>query len=102
MPNTTTTTSPGRPTSHNPAQRDLTRVLAELEAAPAGVVTVDALLERGVQRPAQAIYTLQLTGHAIHRVAWTDPRGHRALGYQLRDTGEACPTSVDAQPGSRS
>ena len=55
MTSTTTTPSPGRPTSHNPAQRDLTHVLAELEAAPAGVVTVDALLERGVQRPAQAL-----------------------------------------------
>jgi hypothetical protein len=47
--------------------RELERVLALLEGDQAGAVTIAALLERGVQEPAQAVYALQLAGYAIDR-----------------------------------
>ena len=68
---------------HSEGDRDLARALALLQGDRAGSVTIAALRERGVKAPAQAVYDLQLAGHAIDRVSCTDPCGHRTLGYRL-------------------
>jgi hypothetical protein len=67
-------------------ERELAGVLALLEGDQTGSVTLAALRERGVNAPAQAVYTLQLAGYAIDRVSCTDRGGHRTLGYRLRDS----------------
>ena len=48
---------------------------------PAASVTIAALRERGVKAPAQAVYDLQLLGHAIDRVSCTNLNGDRTLEY---------------------
>ena len=42
---------------------------------PSASVTIAALRERGVKAPAQAVYDLQLLGHAIDRVSCTNLTG---------------------------
>ena len=69
---------------HSEGDRELARALALLQGDQAGPVTIAALRERGVKAPAQAVYDLQLAGHAIDRVSCTDPRGRRTFGYRLR------------------
>jgi hypothetical protein len=69
--------------SHHEGDRELARALALLQDDRAGSVTIAALRERGVKAPAQAVYDLQLAGHAIDRVSCTDPGGHRTFGYRL-------------------
>ena len=98
-------TAPRAPgASDSRSERELTQALELLESRPSGPVTVGALRELGVQTPAQVIYTLQLAGHAIDRVACTDREGQRVLGYQLRGSGtsvsdpEALPLTIH-QPG---
>jgi hypothetical protein len=78
---TPTSTDLGRP--HREGDRELARALALLQGDRAGSVTIAALRERGVKAPAQAMYDLQLAGHAIDRVSCTDPCGHRTIGYRL-------------------
>ncbi len=68
---------------HSERDRELARALALLQGDQAGPVTIAALRECGVKAPAQAVYDLQLAGHAIDRVSCTDPRGHRTFGYRL-------------------
>ena len=68
---------------HSDGERELARVLALLEGDQASSVTLDALRERGVKAPAQAVYALQLAGYAIDRVSCTDPGGRRTFGYRL-------------------
>lgn len=50
---------------------------------PSASVTIAALRERGVKAPAQAVYDLQLLGHAIDRVSCTNLNGDRTLEYRL-------------------
>ncbi|MGA9856750.1 MAG: hypothetical protein WBQ18_02745 [Solirubrobacteraceae bacterium] len=60
-------------------------MLALLEDAPGGGMTVAELRARGVRAPAQAVYTLQLAGYPIDHTDWTDGRGHRAQGYRIQE-----------------
>jgi hypothetical protein len=63
--------------------RDAARLLALLKPDHYGGVTVPAMREHGIEAPAQAIYTLQLAGYAIDRVAAT-VNGRRSSAYRLR------------------
>jgi len=69
--------------SHSERDLELARALALLQGNGAGSVTISTMRERGVKAPAQAIYDLQLAGHAIDRISCTDPRGHRTFGHRL-------------------
>jgi hypothetical protein len=64
--------------------RDSGRVLTLLQADQSAGLTIGALRERGVEAPAQAIYSLQLAGYEIDRVVCEHPSGHRTSGYRLR------------------
>ncbi len=64
--------------------RDVTRLLALLEDDCAEAVTISELRERGIDAPAQAIYTLQLSGYQIDRVPIHRPNGRKTTGYRLR------------------
>jgi hypothetical protein len=83
MPDSANPTSTDHVQPHSEGDRELARALAVLEGDRAGSVTIAALRERGVKAPAQAVYDLQLAGHAIDRISCTDPRGHRTFGYRL-------------------
>jgi hypothetical protein len=71
--------------------RDLARLLALLEADPAGALTIADLRERGLKAPAQAVYELQLAGYEIDRVHFQDPDGRRTPGYCLRGSSASRP-----------
>jgi hypothetical protein len=58
-----------------PVDRDVARLLALLEDQCAEAVTITELRERGIAAPAQAIYTLQLTGYEVDRVPIHEPCG---------------------------
>jgi hypothetical protein len=60
------------------------RQLALLEDDCAEAVTISELRERAIEAPAQAIYTLQLTGYEIDRVPIQRPKGRNTTGYRLR------------------
>jgi len=64
--------------------RDVARLLALLEDDCAEAVTISELRERGIEAPAQAIYTLRLTGYQIERVPIRRPNGRNTAGYRLR------------------
>ena len=85
-----------RPTAEETGQsvgdRDVARVLALLDADQAGALTIAALRDRGLQDPAQAVYTLQLAGYDIDRVYYAHPDGHRTLGYRLRASSPRVPS----------
>ena len=83
MADSTTPASIDQVQPHSEGDRELARALALLQDDQAGPVTIAALRERGVKAPAQAVYDLQLAGHAIDRVSCSDPRGHRTFGYRL-------------------
>jgi hypothetical protein len=63
--------------------RDASRLLAMLKRDRDTGVTVAAMRERGIDAPAQAIYTLQLVGYAIDRVP-TGLNRRAAPAYRLR------------------
>ena len=84
-----TRTSADRVQPRSEGDRELARALALLEGDPAGSVTIAALRERGVKAPAQAMYDLQLAGHAIDRVSCTDQGGRRTFGYRLHGPSAA-------------
>jgi hypothetical protein len=63
--------------------RNAGRLLALLREDRDRGVSVAAIRERGIEAPAQAIYTLQLAGYAIDRVPAAADR-RRAFGYRLR------------------
>jgi hypothetical protein len=65
------------PLDHTPA-----RLLAMLHDRSGGL-TIAAMRERGIEAPAQAIYTLQLAGYEIDRVALQRVDGHTLVGYRL-------------------
>jgi hypothetical protein len=65
------------------ADRDEARLLALLGDDRAEPLTIAAMRERGIEAPAQAIYTLQLAGYQIDRVLVQPPRGRHASGYRL-------------------
>jgi hypothetical protein len=67
-----------------PVDRDVARLLALLEDQCAEAVTITELRERGIAAPAQAIYTLQLTGYEVDRVPIHRPNGRNGTGYRLR------------------
>jgi len=73
--------------------RDSERVLTLLEADQSVGLTIVALRERGVEAPAQAIYSLQLAGYEIDRVVCEHPSGQRTPGYRLRPRS---PVSADS------
>jgi hypothetical protein len=83
MANSATPTSTDLVQPFSEGDRELARVLALLQDDRAGSVTIAALRERGIKAPAEAVYDLQLAGHAIDRVSCTDPHGHRTFGYRL-------------------
>jgi hypothetical protein len=64
--------------------RDLARLLGQLEDNCAEAMTISELQERGIEAPGQAIYTLQLTGYQIERVPIRRPNGRNTTGYRLR------------------
>jgi len=64
--------------------RDLTRVLALLEANRTRGLTIAALRERGIKTPAISVYELQLAGYEIERVPCERPDGRTTLGHRLR------------------
>lgn len=64
--------------------RDLTRVLALLEANRGAALTIAALRERGIETPAIRVYELQLAGYEIERVPCARPDGRATLAYRLR------------------
>ena len=66
------------PADHTPA-----RLLAMLLHDRSAGLTIAAMRERGIEAPAQAIYTLQLAGYEIDRVALQRPDGHTLVGYRL-------------------
>ena len=74
--------SPGNPPGVG--DRDVARVLGLLADDRAEAVTMTELRERGIEAPAQAIYTLQLTGYQIDRVPIHGPNGRRTTGYRMR------------------
>jgi hypothetical protein len=63
--------------------REAARLLALLRQDRRGGVTVAAMRERGIEAPAQAIYTLQLAGYTIDRVP-AAVNGRRSSAYRLR------------------
>ena len=80
--------------------RELERVVALLEGDKAGAVTIAALLERGVQEPAQAVYGLQLAGYAmtanLHRPAQEDLASiGGSLGGGARDLRKGRPADAE-------
>jgi hypothetical protein len=83
MSDSATPTSTDHVQPHSEGDRELVRALSLLQGDRAGSVTIATLRERGVRAPAQAIYDLQLAGHAIDRVSCPDPGGHRTFGYRL-------------------
>ena len=93
MANSATPTSTDHVQPYSEGDRELARALALLQDDRAGSVTIAALRERGIKAPAQAVYDLQLLGHAIDRVSCTDPDGHRTFGYRLHGSpwGDAEP-----------
>ena len=62
----------------------MARVLGLLADDRAEAVTMTELRARGIEAPAQAIYTLQLTGYQIDRVPIHGPNGRRTTGYRMR------------------
>ncbi len=83
MPQSATPISSDHSHPHSEGDRELAHVLALLRGDRAGAVTIDALRERGVKAPAQAMYDLQLAGYRIDRVSCSDLGGHRTFGYRL-------------------
>lgn len=67
-------------------ERELARALALLQANHTGAISVDDLRDIGVGAPAQAVYDLQLAGHAIDRVTHITASGRPTAGYRLRHT----------------
>jgi len=63
--------------------REAARLLALLREERHRSVTVETIRQRGVDAPAQAIYTLQLAGYTIDRLSGA-PSGHRTPVYRLR------------------
>ena len=63
--------------------RDAARLLALLRQDRHAGVTVAAMRERGIEAPAQAIYTLQLAGYAIDRV-YAAVNGRTSSAHRLR------------------
>lgn len=63
--------------------RDVARLLALLGEDRGGPLTIPAMRERGIERPAQAIYTLQLAGYQIDRVPARRGNGGHTSGYRL-------------------
>ena len=63
--------------------RDAARLLALLGEDRGEPLTIAAIRERGIERPAQAIYTLQLAGFQIDRVPARPATGHHTSGYRL-------------------
>jgi hypothetical protein len=63
--------------------RDAARLLALFKRGGASGVSVVEMRQRGIEAPAQAIYTLQLAGYVIDRVPapWS---GGKAPVYRLR------------------
>ncbi|MBV9311340.1 MAG: hypothetical protein JOZ73_10935 [Solirubrobacterales bacterium] len=64
--------------------REAARLLALLEDESTEVLTIEDMRARGIQAPAQAIYTLQLRGYQVDRVAVQHASGHQLIGYRLR------------------
>jgi hypothetical protein len=63
--------------------RDAARLLALLRHNRDAGVTVAEIRERGIEAPAQAIYTLQLAGYAVDNVP-AGLNGSKARAYRLR------------------
>jgi hypothetical protein len=63
--------------------QEVARLLALLHASEGNPLTIAAMRRAGVTGPAQAIYTLQLTGHEIDRVYCSSDEGRKTLGYRL-------------------
>ncbi|MGZ4286743.1 MAG: hypothetical protein ACXVW5_21310 [Solirubrobacteraceae bacterium] len=103
MTNTATPTSTDHVQPHSEGDRELARALALLQDDRSGLVTIAALRDRGVKAPGQAVYDLQLLGHAIDRVSCTDPHGHRTFGYRLHGSpwGDAEPPGWPARGARR-
>jgi hypothetical protein len=63
--------------------RDAARLLSLLRRNRDAGVTVAEMRERGIDAPAQAIYTLQLAGYAVDHVP-AAPNGSKARAYRMR------------------
>jgi hypothetical protein len=63
--------------------REAARLLALLREKRHSGVTVETMRQRGIDAPAQAIYTLQLAGYTIDRVSGS-ASGHRTPMFRLR------------------
>lgn len=72
-----------RARSPSAGDRDLTRVLALLEANRGAGLTIAALRQRGIETPAISVYELQLAGNEIERVPCERPDGRATLAYRL-------------------
>ena len=62
--------------------QEAARLLALLRQDRVAGVSVATMRERGIEAPAQAIYTLQLSGYAIDRVL-TAVNGRKSPVYRL-------------------
>ncbi len=71
-----------RPEPDSSWDRDAARALALLEDNPDGV-TIAAMRARGIQRPAQVIYALQLGGYEIERCHIGCPARPGTPAYRL-------------------
>jgi hypothetical protein len=69
--------------------RDAARLLAALKRGGASGVSVAEMRERGIEAPAQAIYTLQLAGYGIDRTP--TPTDGGAPVYRLSRGPRAAP-----------
>ena len=82
--------------------REAARLLALLEDEGTEVVTIEHMRGRGIQAPAQAIYTLQLAGFQVDRVAVEHQSGHQVIGYRLRAAEPEASGDARPAPGKSS
>ncbi len=73
------------------AGRDVARLLELLENDRNEPLTIAAMRERGIEAPAQAIYTLQLAGYQIDRMSVQPTNDHHVSGYRLSPLCEGSP-----------
>jgi len=71
-----------QPALEPPLDHTTARLLAMLHDR-SGALTIATMRERGIQAPAQRIYTLQLAGYEIERCYIGSSAGRRTPAYRL-------------------
>ncbi|HUO75156.1 MAG TPA: helix-turn-helix domain-containing protein [Solirubrobacteraceae bacterium] len=86
------------PTNPSPGtgDRDHDRLLALLREDDPGALTVPALRDIGIVAPAQAVYELQLAGHAIDRIRVRNSDGRVSCSDRLHTAAARLPPSHSA------